>query len=92
MKVAIRIQTFVDKKDALHQALYLLTEPIDGYDEVVVSAVKRKRFGLHETMIFPFIEGEQVFTPLSGSIEGEYDHHKVLGSLGYEIIDYKEVH
>jgi len=91
MKVAIKTKTFVNKKNVLHQALYKLTEPIDGYSEVVVSAVHKPKLGIHETFIFPYENGDAFMEALSGSTQGIFNHEEVLSSLGYEVIEEREV-
>ena len=68
--------------------LYELSEPLRGYEYVVVSAVKSRltdRDG--ETLIFGSDETGKIksFLELPGSYNGGMDHQKALNDAGYDI-------
>ena len=68
--------------------LYRLSEPLEGHDFVLVSAI-RIAFDtdLHQTYIFPSNEAGTIagWSELPGSIQGVYDHAQALAGAGYEL-------
>ena len=81
MKTAKLVKEINDSR-----SLYLLSEPLEGWDIVIVSAVNNQR--AHETYIFPSnSKGEMVdFGELTGSIRGTTCHYTALLEAGYEIV------
>jgi hypothetical protein len=72
--------------DARH---YRLSEPLEGNEHVVVSAVEHY-FGftpIIETYIFPADEKGKVigWGELPGSFQGDTNHEKALSRAGYEV-------
>jgi hypothetical protein len=70
-------------------ALYELSEPYDGHDKVVVSAVNVE-FSGPETLIFPWDEeANRVtnFLDLQGSYRGDMNHETALANAGYSLED-----
>ena len=68
--------------------LYRLSEPLEGHDFVLVSAIHIAfDTGLPETYIFPSNEAgdDTDWTTLPGSIQGVYDHAQALAGAGYEL-------
>lgn len=65
--------------------LYHLSEPLDGHEFVVVSAVVA--YSGPETYIFPADESGKVtgWCELHGSFRGELDHESALEGAGYEV-------
>ena len=63
--------------------LYRLSEPLDGFDYVVVSAVHS--YGPPETYIFGSDDsgGETDWSDLPGSFQGAMDHARALEGAGY---------
>lgn len=66
--------------------LYRLSEPHDGHDLVIVSAVV-VMFSGPETYIFPADESGEVtdWGEMDGSFRGELDHEQALSNAGYEV-------
>ena len=64
--------------------LYRLSEPLGGFDHVVVSAVTLLS-GRPETYIFGSDDsgGETDWSDLPGSFRGAMDHARALGGAGY---------
>ena len=68
--------------------LYELSEPLGGYEYVVVSAVKSRLTDMDgETLIFGSDETGKIksFLELPGSYNGGMDHQKALNDAGYDI-------
>ena len=68
--------------------LYELSEPLGGYEYVVVSAVKGRLTDIDgETLIFGSDETGKIksFLELPGSYNGGMDHQKALNDAGYDI-------
>lgn len=85
MKTATFIKTIDGwRSDA---RLYSLSEPLDGHDNVIVSAVVAT-FSGPETYIFAATrDGECVdFGELDGSFRGGLDHERALKSAGYGVV------
>lgn len=79
-----------------HANLYRLSEPLDGNEYVIVSAVNMgSRFPMDhvplsmqiETYIFPASEDGEVIDwgELFGSMKGTLSHIEALGEAGYEV-------
>jgi hypothetical protein len=72
--------------DARH---YRLSEPLEGNEYVVVSAVEHHVgfFPIIETYIFPADETGKVtnWGELFGSFKGDTNHEKALNGAGYEV-------
>ncbi|SER51203.1 MULTISPECIES: hypothetical protein [Pseudomonas] len=72
-----------------HQALYELSEPLDGHSLVVVSAIDYESHGWKtlETYIFPASKDGEIidYCELEGSIKGTASHAEALANAGYEI-------
>ena len=66
-------------------ALYKLSEPLDGFEYVVVSAATV--FGRDETYTFGSNENGEVqdWLELPGSVNGVCDHEVALNNAGYEV-------
>lgn len=80
---------FVKKMDGWRgdAALYELSEPLDGYSKVVVSAAY-PMFSGPETLIFAWDEEKNrvtSFSELDGSFRGEMSHKTALANAGYYI-------
>jgi|TARA_E500000331_G_scaffold348370_1_gene389881 hypothetical protein len=88
-KSAIAIKNVREAKG--RACLYRLSEPLAGYEYVVVSAAKdaRNDYGqvVGETFIFGSDESGRVksFLELPGSYRGGLDHQKALNDAGYDI-------
>ena len=86
MKSAIAIKNV---KEAQGRAcLYELSEPLGGYEYVIVSAVKSRLTDIDgETLIFGSDETGKIksFLELPGSYNGGMDHQKALNDAGYDI-------
>ena len=86
MKSAIAIKNV---KEAQGRAcLYELSEPLGGYEYVIVSAVKSRLTDMDgETLIFGSDESGKIksFLELPGSYNGGMDHQKALNDAGYDI-------
>ncbi len=67
--------------------IYSLSEPLEGTDYVLVSAIYVSLVGVAETYIFPCdAEGNVTsWDELPGSQKGTMCHATVLGNAGYEI-------
>lgn len=68
---------------------YRLSEPLDGHDYVIVSAVYAP-FSGPETYIFPAREkgGDAInYLELAGSFKGGLDHTKALSLAGYQVVN-----
>ena len=79
-------------KEALGRAcLYRLSEPLSGYEYVVVSAATDSKDvynnSVGETFIFGSDECGKIksFLELPGSYKGGLDHQKALNDAGYDI-------
>ena len=79
-------------KEAKGQAcLYKLSDPLMGYDYVVVSAARDAKDNYNnitgETFIFGSDELGKIksFLELPGSYKGGLDHQKALNDAGYDI-------
>lgn len=72
--------------------LYKLSEPLDGFDFVVVSGVNALRTG-PETFLFGAREDGEVgsWLELDGSFRGRIDHEAALRGAGYEIASVDDV-
>jgi hypothetical protein len=66
-------------------ALYKLSEPINEYEYVIVSAINDKY--CIETYIFGSNENGEVlnWSELEGSTRGVHDHQIALNEAGYEV-------
>jgi len=75
---------------SLNQGLYHLSDPLDGYSDVVVSAANTVDHG-PETYIFGATPEGRItnWSELSGSFVGDMDHAKALGNAGYTIMEAK---
>jgi hypothetical protein len=88
-KSAIAIKNVKEAKG--RACLYRLSDPLMGYEYVVVSAAKdaRDRHNeiIGETFIFGSDETGKVrsFLELPGSYRGGLDHQKALNDAGYDI-------
>lgn len=88
MKTAKLLKTGLLKGNA---RLYRLSEPCDGHEYVVVSAIPGFDFGFMgpepETYIFGAdSEGQvQSYLELPGSFRGEQNHEEALLRAGYEV-------
>ena len=68
--------------------LYKLSEPLTGYEYVVVSAVRNHRTDRDgETLIFGSDDTGKIksFLELPGSYTGGMEHDKALNDAGYDI-------
>jgi hypothetical protein len=72
--------------------LYRLSEPLEGNEYVVVSAVTLSWVGLFngpgpETYIFPATRDGDItdWIELEGSFQGDLDHEQALKNAGYEV-------
>ena len=68
--------------------LYRLSEPLEGHELVLVSAVHTMfNTNLPETYIFPSNEAGTItdWSELPGSIQGVYDHAQAIAGAGYEL-------
>ena len=90
LKSAIAVKNVREAKG--RACLYKLSEPLVGYEYVVVSAAKDYRDDTYnnmigETFIFGSDETGQVksFLELPGSYKGGLDHQKALNDAGYDI-------
>jgi len=86
MKSAIAVKNV--KETQGKACLYELSEPLVGYEYVVVSAVKNRRTDIDgETLIFGSDETGKIksFLELPGSYNGGMDHQKALNDAGYDI-------
>lgn len=68
-----------------HAAFYELSEPLDGIEKVIVSAVSDSHG--YETYIFPADNDGDIsdWGELEGSMKGTVSHAEVLGAVGYTI-------
>ena len=81
----MKIAKYIENLDWISDAkLYVLSEPLEGHNHVVVSAVVAYWSG-PETYIFGCDERGNVvdFIELEGSFRGELDHDKALKHAGY---------
>lgn len=76
-----------------HASLYRLSEPLEGHEFVVVSAVTTdrsftRRASEPETYLFPADESGAItdWLKLPGSQKGTLEHADALRDAGYEII------
>ena len=86
MKSAIAIKNV--KETQGKACLYELSEPLRGYEYVIVSAVKSRLTDIDgETLIFGSDETGKIksFLELPGSYNGGMDHQKALNDAGYDI-------
>jgi len=70
--------------------LYRLSEPLDGNEYVIVSAVDEplgQYLRVHETYIFPANEQAEVIDwgELFGSLKDTTDHAEALAAAGYKV-------
>ena len=88
-KSAVAIKSVKEAKG--RACLYRLSDPLMGYEYVVVSAAKDARDShdqvVGETFIFGSDESGKVksFLELPGSYRGGLDHQKALNDAGYDI-------
>ena len=88
-KSAVAVKNVKEAKG--RACLYKLSDPLMGYEYVVVSAAKDARDGhnqiIGETFIFGSDETGNVrsFLELPGSYRGGLDHQKALNDAGYDI-------
>ena len=88
-KSAVAIKNVKEAKGSA--CLYKLSDPLMGYEYVVVSAAKDARDShdqvVGETFIFGSDESGKVksFLELPGSYRGGLDHQKALNDAGYDI-------
>ena len=88
-KSAVAIKNVKEAKG--RACLYRLSDPLMGYEYVVVSAAKDARDNhdqvVGETFIFGSDESGKVksFLELPGSYRGGLDHQKALNDAGYDI-------
>jgi len=88
-KSAVAIKNVKEAKG--RACLYRLSDPLMGYEYVVVSAAKDARDShdqvVGETFIFGSDESGKVksFLELPGSYRGGLDHQKALNDAGYDI-------
>ena len=88
-KSAVAVKNVKEAKG--RACLYKLSDPLMGYEYVVVSAAKDARDShdqvVGETFIFGSDETGQVksFLELPGSYRGGLDHQKALNDAGYDI-------
>ena len=88
-KSAVAIKNLKEAKG--RACLYKLSDPLMGYEYVVVSAAKDARDNhdqvVGETFIFGSDESGKVksFLELPGSYRGGLDHQKALNDAGYDI-------
>lgn len=67
--------------------LYRLSEPLEGFEYVVVSA-NTVMFSGPETYIFPADASGRIvdWGELDGSFRGDLDHEAALENAGYEVV------
>jgi len=88
-KSAVAVKSVKEAKG--RACLYKLSDPLMGYEYVVVSAAKDHRDNYNnvigETFIFGSDETGQIksFLELPGSYKGGLDHQKALNDAGYDI-------
>ena len=88
-KSAVAVKSIQEAKGAA--CLYKLSEPLGGYEYVVVSAARdaTDKFNnlVGETFIFGSDETGKIksFIELPGSYKGGLDHQKALNDAGYDI-------
>ena len=84
MKTATLVKDNLDSFSG-HAALYKLSEPHEGFDHVVVSAVNTSF--AHETYLFGADESGEVkeWGELDGSERNVCDHEVALSNAGYAL-------
>jgi hypothetical protein len=88
-KSAVAVKSVKEAKG--RACLYKLSDPLMGYEYVVVSAAKDLRDTYNnmigETYIFGSDESGKIksFLELPGSYKGGLDHQKALNDAGYDI-------
>ena len=88
-KSAVAVRSIKEAKGTA--CLYKLSEPLGGYEYVVVSAAKDGTDHFNQTIGETFIFGSDEtgkvisFLELPGSYKGGLDHQKALNDAGYDI-------
>ena len=85
MKTATLVKQLTGGRKDVDQALYLLSEPLEGHTHVVVSAASV--LGRPETYIFAADESGEIteWLELDGSMRGTLQHKDALAKAGYEV-------
>ena len=87
-KTATLVRTIAPAVPGASQALYSLSEPLDGHSTVVVSAIPAPfDTGRPETYIFGADESGGIvdWSELPGSFRGGMSHSEALSGAGYTI-------
>jgi len=89
LKSAVAVKNIKEAKG--RACLYKLSEPLVGYEYVVVSAARDRKDNYNNVIGETFIFGSdqtgkiKSFLELPGSYKGGLDHQKALNDAGYDI-------